>query len=164
MRWDLHKYANTIGMQVNTANFLILHIFKQSLTFVHKKYIGTYKLFTRCFVGALRITAATFVHLQWTTFPDYPSTCIVQSLCNGCLYLVFRALMRFHDCSWKKTRSYLVSLYCSWFTCHSAVTDLYDLKRLCIKIFHASHGDERLSTQSSLLDHTFITSAEIHIN
>ena len=27
-------------------------------------------------MGVLRITATTFVHLQWTTFPDYPSSAL----------------------------------------------------------------------------------------
>ena len=110
------------GTSILLIFYYCIFLYKTLHTYIHK-YVDTYKLFTRCFVGVLRITTTTFVHQHCTAFPDYPSRCIAQSWCNGHLYLVFR----FHDCSWKRTINYLVNLYCCCFLCHFGVTELYDL-------------------------------------
>ena len=131
-------FGDNATRQVNTANFLILYIFKQSLTYVHKRI---------------------YEHINYSLVISWASCVSPQPLlftCNEPLFLITRAgalrkvdamvvftSLSEHLCDFitaaEKKISYLVSLCCCWYTCDSAVTELYDLKgtRLGINRFHA---------------------------
>ena len=128
-----------------------MYIFKQSLTYLHKRIYRHIYTIHSLFRGGLAYHRNHFCPPAVNHFSWLPEQVHWAKL------MQWLPLLRFpcnYAISWmqlKKTISYLVSLYCCCFTCHFAVTELYDLKstRLCIKRIHARHGDERLSTQIS---------------